>query len=135
MTPSAYLARLTTARPLYCLLYKEAMGVLGPATAGTCRLDPIMCGLSVTELAKRLDSTRSVVGEEMRRLISHGWVSGKSPRLLGHRRGTEPILLADVAAQTVTGEVGVVLRNVLGISVEANDIRPAGRGLARRFEL
>lgn len=135
LTPSAYLARLATARPLYCLLYKEAMGVLGPAVAGTSRTDPIACGLSLAELAKRLGHTRSVVSEEMRRLVAHGWVTAESPRLLGHRRGVEPVLLADVAAEEATGEVRVVSMNVLGVDIAHEEAKPAGRGLARKFEL
>lgn len=111
------------------------MGVLGPGTAGTCRSDPIACGLSLTELGKRLGISRSVVGEEMRRLVSHGWITGESPRLLGHRKGVEPILLADVAAEEATGEAGVVSRVVLCFSLEQEEAKPAGRGLARRFEL
>ena len=135
MTPSAYLTRLATARPPYCLLYQEAIGVLGPAKAGTCRTDPIACGLSLAELGKRLGLTRSVVSEELRRLVSHGWVTDERPRLLGHRKGVEPILLADVAAEEATGEKTVVSRIVLGVDLAREESKPAGRGLARRFEL
>ena len=135
MTPGAYLARLATARPLYCLLYQEAIGVLAPPLAGTCRSDPIACGLSLAELGKRLGITRSVAGEEMRRLAAHGWITGKSPRLLGHRKGTESALLADVAAEEATGEQGVVSRIVLVLSATSAETREVGRGLARRFEL
>jgi len=138
MTPGAYLARLATARPLYCLLYQEALGVLPPANAGACRSDPISCGLSLAELGKRLDLTRSVVGEEMRRLTAHGWVGARkgAQRLLGHRKGADMALLADVAAEEATGEQGVVSRVVLALcATPAVEVKEAGRGLARRFEL
>lgn len=138
MTPGAYLSRLATARPLYCLLYREAIGVLPPPLAGACRSDPISCGLTLADLGAKLGLTRSVVGEEMRRLQAHGWVGARkgSQRLLGHRMGAEVALLADVAAEEATGEQGVVSRVVLALSATpAAEVKDAGRGLARRFEL
>ena len=128
MSPGAYLARLATARPLYCLLFREAMGVLAPA-ADTCRRDPIACGLALAELSKRLGHSRSVVGEEMRRLIAHGWIKDERPRLLGHRLGDKPMLLADIKAEEATGERELVLRTVLGWRPAS----PAAGGTMRRY--
>lgn len=135
VSPGAYLARLATARPLYVLLFREAVGVLAPA-ADTCRNDQLVCGLPLRELAKRLDVSPSIVSEEMRRLVNHGWVSGGRKRSLGFRTGRALHLLADVAAQEATGEVGLVSRVVLDHRPHRDAERPAqGRGLARRFEL
>jgi hypothetical protein len=132
MSPGAYLARVVTARPLYCLLFKEAMGVLAPS-ADTCRREPIVCGLSIAVLADRLGQSRSVVGEEMRRLVSHGWVmAGPSRmRLLGHRLGAKPMLLSDIKAEEACGERDVVSRFVLAW---APDTATGTGGTARRYQ-
>lgn len=135
MSPGAYLARLATVRSLYCLLYQEAVDALPPPAEGSSRLDALMCGLSLVELGKRTEVSRSTVAEDMRRLVNHGWVHGKSLNWgLGSRRGTELILHADIAAFETTGQRRVVSRLVLRTSGRKG-ATTVGRGLARRFEL
>lgn len=142
MAPGQYLARLALARPLYTLMFKEAVGLL-PPTAGSDR-EPIACGLSISELAKRLGTSPSTTGEEMRRLALHGWLRGTSPRLLGYRTGDRIGLMADMVAEEATGEPFLVSRVVLGLkapkspsagSAVREKAPPAvGRGTMRRWE-
>ena len=136
IAPGPYLARVATARPLYVLLFREAISVL-PIPADTCRKDQILCGLSLRELARRLDISPSVVGEEMRRLVAHGWVADlRQRRALGFRVGHTLHLVADIAAEQATGDRDLVSRVVLREQAVRGPDRPAtGRGLARSFEL
>jgi len=112
-----YLARLASSRALYRLLFRQAESVLPPPSAGLKGFEEVSCRLSQQELAKRLGCSRSVVGEDLRRLLLHRWITrkGRTHYDLGTRVGENYYLHADVAAMEATGQKHLISNLLLGL--------------------
>lgn len=112
MKPGRYLASLAGARSVYLLMFEAACALLPPPSEG--KDFPLECHKPIREMAETLELGTSTVREALVQLEYHGWISGRRiPRRLGQRVGASYALLADLAAEEVTGERDVVSRLVL----------------------
>lgn len=113
MKPARYLAGLGGARSTYLLLFETAVALLPPA-ADDGKEFRLECHKSIRDLAARLELGTPTVREALIQLENYGWIAGrKVPRYLGMRVGQTYALLADLAAETVTGDPTVVSKLVL----------------------
>lgn len=137
MTPTAYLALMATARPLYIWLYQDAISILPPVDPEAPVYRKLEVHTGLDGIAKAIGWGRDVVRKEMARLVNYGWVQGaRAPRLLGHREGRRLYLLADLTAEQLLGEANVVSVNILGatkpVEVESRRDRGVPQGLEGR---
>jgi len=133
--PAEYLRRVTRARALYRMMYREAAAVLPPAV-GDERVE-LVCEMSVRVLAEELNVSANTVKRDMRMLVNHKWVEPRkgSERCLGARIGARLRLYADDVAEQLTGVEELVSRRVLTLPVISTPKEPpqTGRGLQRRW--
>lgn len=138
MSRSDYLALLVRSRPLYREMVREALSLLPPASD---KLQPLESFAAVGTLAQKIGVSRTTASADLRRLENFGWVHLENDRrLLGRRDRQGVYLVADLAGEVATGELGVaaaVVRDILNTAPAAStaprSAGPDGRGLARRW--
>ena len=125
LDPGDYLGKLYTSRPLFKLLFEEAVHVLPPLMPDDDKPWPLESIRSQRDLSSLLGVSPSTVAIDLKLLENWGWLQRKrgSLRLLGVRRGSQIFLRADQAAETATGVSGLVSREVLGVSREVQDAK------------
>lgn len=128
-TPVAYLASVASARGLFIWLFEDAQAMLPPPTQ-TGSFDLVSLA-SLQDAAKGMGCTKATVRRDLTRLVNFGWVQitqrePGGPKRLGRRVGMEHHLLADLAAETVTGQQGVISKLALRLGAQA----PAGEASA-----
>lgn len=135
-----YLARMTLSQGTFLALMEDALSLL-PA-ADVCRadaLEPLESFLTGLDLARKLGVGLSTARADLRRLERFGWTRSISPRLLGHRKGHDLFLLADVSAHNETGMLGLITREVLQkvgphtVAAPATDEPGTARGPGRKW--
>jgi len=142
MRPGEYLGKMAGPRALYRELVREAIEYLPPPmvveASGAMARHKLVSHATVAALAKRVGVGLAAARGDLWQLFNFRWISDhNAPRELGHRVGYTYYLQADVAAQGLTGEWGVVTRNVLAdvLPEEAPKLkRPApSRGPGREW--
>jgi DNA-binding transcriptional MocR family regulator len=140
LDPGDYLGKLYTSRPLFKLLFEEAISVLPPLVPDDDKLWELESIRSQRDLSKLLSVSPSTVAIDLVRLENYGWLQRKrgSKRLLGARQGSRLFLRADQAAEAATGVPGLVSREVLGVSREVQESEAEAteftRGPAREWK-
>lgn len=134
---SEYLAGAATSRALYQWLFRDAAGMLPKVGDPRAELPAeLVSQTPLAVVASELTVSLGVVKRDLARLVNLGWVRQGAPRFLGRRDGGYH-LIADVAAESATGEVGVVSRVVLQLKPERQTSaarREDARGTNRRWE-
>lgn len=126
LDPGEYLNKLYSSRPLFKLLFDEAISVLPPLVPDDETLWDLASIRSQRDLAKLLGLSPSTVAIDLERLKNWGWLQlrGRSSRrLLGTRQGSQVYLMADSAAEVATGVSGLVSREILGVTRELQEAK------------
>lgn len=135
LTAQAYLIHAAQARGLYVALFEASLAGLPVNIAGE---HDVECHYSTRDLTEKLPGrSPSIIANELRWLKNNAWVSEKrgSIRFLGRRIDGTFHLLADVAAQQLTGEERLVSREILGVKLPgaAPTAETTKRGAGRRW--